>query len=235
MKIVSWNCKFGFNAEKANFIKSYNADLYVIQECAEVNLDNVKAYFGNRAFYCDYVDSKYGVGLFSNKFNFEILPEHNKSFRYVVPYRVFNEEREFVLFAVWTKNKDKKNREISYTEQTWNAITYEKYKKYLKGSIIMLGDFNSTDKLKQKPPHSQLIAKLKEYGIESAYHKYNDCENCDEIVPTLFWTMNKEKKYHCDFCFVSSDYKLKNISIESTEDWEKHKLSDHCPLIIDVE
>jgi len=26
MRIVSWNCKVGFNAEKAEYIKNYNAD-----------------------------------------------------------------------------------------------------------------------------------------------------------------------------------------------------------------
>ena len=31
MKIISWNCKFGFTEEKALFIKEYNADLYIIQ------------------------------------------------------------------------------------------------------------------------------------------------------------------------------------------------------------
>ena len=235
MRIVSWNSKVGFSTEKAKYIKSYNADLYVIQECAETNLDELETYFSNRTFYCDYVDSKYGVGLFSEKFNFEILSEHNNSFRYIVPYRIFNKEYEFILFAIWTKNKDKKNREIEYTEQTWKAITNDDYQKYLKGSVIMIGDFNSTNKLKQKPPHSQLIGKLKEYGLESAYHKYHNCMDCDEITPTLFWTMNKDKKYHCDFCFVSSDYRVKNIIIESAEIWEKHKLSDHCPLIIDIE
>ena len=57
MKIVSWNCRAGFNVEKAKFIKRYNADLYVIQECAQTNLDEVKAVFKNKAFYCDYVDN----------------------------------------------------------------------------------------------------------------------------------------------------------------------------------
>jgi len=235
MRIVSWNSKVGFNAEKAKFIKSYSADLYVIQECAETNLDEVKAFFKHKIFYCDYVDSKYGVGLFSDKFDFEILPEHNKNYRYIVPFKVFNEEREFILFAVWTKDKDENNRKTEYTEQTWKAINHKEYQKYLTGSVILLGDFNSTNKLKQQPPHSQLIGKLAEYRIESAYHKHKNCNDCDETVPTLFWTMNKERKYHCDFCFISSDYKLDNVNIETEEEWEKHKLSDHCPLIIDVE
>jgi len=235
MRIVSWNCKVGFNAEKAKFIKTYNADLYVIQECTELNLDEVKEIFKYKAVYCDYIDSKYGVGLFSNKFAFKILPEHNKNFRYIVPYRIFNEEREFVLFSVWTKNKDEHNKDIEYTEQTWRAINHDEYQKYLEGSIIILGDFNSTDKLKQKPPHRQIIDKLAEYGIESAYHKHNHCVDDSECEPTLLWKMNKNNKFHIDYCCISSDYKLNDIKVGTLEEWEESKLSDHCPLIMDFE
>jgi endonuclease/exonuclease/phosphatase family metal-dependent hydrolase len=35
MKIVTWNCHFGFTEEKANFINKINADIYVIQETLE--------------------------------------------------------------------------------------------------------------------------------------------------------------------------------------------------------
>ena len=241
MKIVSWNCRAGFNVEKAKFIKRYNADLYVIQECAQTNLDELKAVFKNKAFYCDYVDSKYGVGLFSDKFDFEILPEHNKNFRYIVPYKVFSDEREFVLFSIWTKDKDENNKKIAYTEPLWNAINYDGYLKYLTNSIILTGDFNSNnffDKkyvAEKKPSHSDIIKKLREYGIESAYHKFNNCIDGNEYEPTLLWQMNKNNKFHIDYCFISNDYTIKGIRIGSIVEWEENRLSDHCPLIIDVE
>jgi exonuclease III len=241
MRIVSWNCKFGFNAEKAKFIKKYKADLYVIQECSEKDLDEVKTYFNNQAFYCDYLDSKYGVGMFSDKFDFEILPEHDKTFRYIVPYRVFNSESEFVLFSIWTKDKDENYKKIGYTEQVWKAINFEGYDKYFTDSIILVGDFNSNnfwDKkyIEQKQPsHNDIIKKLKEYGVESAYHKFNNCADGAENDATLLWIMNKNNKYHIDYCFISNNYKLNNVNIGSIKEWEENKLSDHCPLIIDIE
>jgi len=43
MKIVSWNCNgangSGFSKEKADYISSYEVDIYVIQECKESDID----------------------------------------------------------------------------------------------------------------------------------------------------------------------------------------------------
>jgi len=239
MKLVSWNCKCGFTGKKVEFIKKYNADLYIIQECCEKDFENNT--FINKTFFCDTIDSKYGVGLFSDKYDFQILPEHNVKFRYIIPYRIFNEDSNFVLFSVWTKEYDINKNKIEYTEQTWNAINFENYQKYLNGSIILVGDFNSNnfwdknyiaDKVHS---HNNIIDKLKEYSIESAYHKSNNCKNGDENDPTLLWQMNIDKKYHIDYCFISKDFKINNINIGSLDEWNENKLSDHCPLIIEIE
>jgi len=191
MKILSWNCKFGFTEEKALFIKKYNADLYVIQECLENDLIIINKIFKNKTFYSDNVESKYGVGIFSDEFNFSIMPDHSSDFRYIVPYKIYNDKRDFILFSVWTKDKDQNGNKIGYTEQTWKAINYDKYTKYLSSTIILIGDFNSNNfwnenYLKQKKPsHNDIINKLKKYNIESAYHKFYNCIDGEEKDPTL--------------------------------------------------
>ena len=241
MKIVSWNCKFGFTKEKAIFIKKYNADLYIIQECLENDLNHLNNIFKNKSFFCDDVESKYGVGIFSDVLNFKILPDHNPNYRYIVPYKIFNEKREFVLFSIWTKDQDESGKKIEYTEQTWKAINYNGYLKYLTGSILLIGDFNSNNfwnekYIKQKKPsHNDIIEKLKQYGIESAYHKFNNCIDGNEKDPTLLWQMDKNKKFHIDYCFISNDFKLNSVNIGSIKEWEENKLSDHCPLMVEIE
>ena len=234
MKILTWNCKLGFSKKKAEYIKSKIADLYVIQECQQQDLIELDFIFKNKSFYCDIIESNFGVGLFSDTLNFEILPEYNPCFRYIIPYRVFNDKTQFILFAVWTKDKDISNAKIEYTQQTWKAICFSKYQKYLQDSVILIGDFNSTNKQKQQPHNSQIFAKLKEYGIESAYHKIHACSDYDEEAPTLLWQMKKEQKFHCDYCFVSSDYKINSVNIGSVDEWEKMKFSDHLPVIVDL-
>jgi exonuclease III len=240
MRLVSWNCKFGFSSPKAEFIRKYNADLYIIQECVEKDFDILKNEY-NTSFFCDDIASKYGVGLFSKKFKFEILPEHNKFFRYVVPYKIYNNDCEFVLFSIWTKDKDENNKKIEYTEQTWKAINFNSYKKFLHDSIIIVGDFNSNNFWDKKyiankvHSHNDIIKKLQEYNIESAYHKYHNCKNGNEKDPTLLWQMNINQKFHIDYFFVSNNFKIKYINVGSLEEWEENKLSDHCPLVIEIE
>jgi endonuclease/exonuclease/phosphatase family metal-dependent hydrolase len=248
MKIVSWNCKAispynkeGFTEEKARYIEKFNADIYVIQECTNYDVDKLKNFKKTGIWYGDDVDSKYGIGIFSDKFIINLLDIHNSEFRYIVPYKVICENIEFVLCAVWTKDKDKDNKKLEYTEQTWKAINFEKYGTLLNSSVMLIGDFNSNNyweneyRRKKVPSHNDIINKLKEYGIESAYHKFYNCKDGNENDPTLLWQMNINKKFHIDYCFVSSNFKLKNVEVVNIKEWEETKYSDHCPLIIEFE
>ncbi len=249
MKIVSWNCggasRYGngtFNKVKQNYVEKYKADIYVIQECTKDDIENLNK--ANKTFYCDNVDSEYGIGIFSDKFKIELLPEHNSEYRYVLPYKISSENSEFVLFAVWTKNKDKNNKTDEYSElytvQIWKAINYEMYRKFLKGHVILIGDFNSNscweneyDKNKL-PSHKSIVDKLLEYNIESAYHKYFICDHGQEENPTELFRMDINKQYHVDYCFFSKDYELKNVEVENLDEWKKTKYSDHCPIMVEL-
>ena len=241
MKIVSWNCRCGFNKKKSELIDKYAADIYVIQECTKEDVENLKDFKIHSIWYGDNIDSKYGVAIFSDAYNIELLPEMNPDFRYVIPFRIFDENNSFVLFAVWTKDKDKNNNKIEYTAPVWEAINYDKYKEIYSKNVILIGDFNSNNlwenqyKLKKVPSQQDIINKLQEYFIKSAYHKYFNCRNGQEKHPTLLWQMNKESAFHIDYCFVSKYFIIKSVQIGSVNEWEKSKLSDHCPLIVDLQ
>jgi exonuclease III len=241
MKLVSWNCKCGFTAPKAEFIRKYDADLYIIQECTEENFENIKNEFCKVSFFCDDVENKYGVGMFSNKFEFKILPEHNKKFRYIVPYKIYSNSCEFILFSIWTKDKDENKDKIKYTEHIWKAINFDGYKNYLHDSVILVGDFNSDNNLDKTyisnrvHSHNDIVGKLREYNIESVYHKYYNCINGNEKDPTLLWKMDMNNKFPIDYFFVSDDFKIRDVNVGSLKEWEENKLSDHCPLIVELD
>jgi endonuclease/exonuclease/phosphatase family metal-dependent hydrolase len=80
----------------------------------------------------------------------------------------------------------------------------------------------------------RFINKLREYKIESAYHKYYNLEDGNENDATLFWQMDKNKRFHIDYCSLSNDFEINNVQIESSEEWGKNKYSDHSPLIVDL-
>ena len=237
MKIVSWNCRCGFNEKKALYIDKYAADIYVIQECTNEDVDKLKDFKKHSIWYGDNIDSKYGIGIFSNTYQIELLPEPNLNFRYVIPFRVCDENSSFVLFAVWTKDKDKNNKKMEYTKPTWETINYPGYDEVFSWPVMLIGDFNSNNfwdekyKREKVPSHNDIINKLKEYHIESAYHKFNNCEDGQEKDPTLLW---RDMTFHIDYCFVSKHFVIENVEIGSMEELKETKLSDHRPLIADL-
>jgi endonuclease/exonuclease/phosphatase family metal-dependent hydrolase len=47
--------------------------------------------------------------------------------------------------------------------------------------------------------------------------------------------MNINNKFHIDYCFISKDFNLMKVNIGTLEEWENTKLSEHCPLIVELE
>lgn len=241
MKIVTWNSHFGLDATKAQYINGFLCDLYVIQECTVDDIERLEGTYKYCKWYGDNIDSKYGIGIYSNIFKIELLNTHNVDFRFIVPFRISNENIETIIFVIWTKDKDKNNKKIEYTEQLWEALNYNVYEEYLLGSILIIGDFNSNNfwnkQYRQKivPSHYNILSKLKSYNIKSAYHEYNNCENGKEKEPTLLWKKDINNQFHIDYCFFSNDFIVKNVQVLSINEWMINKYSDHCPLIIELE
>ena len=54
-------------------------------------------------------------------------------------------------------------------------------------------------------------------------------------TPDIFLQKNKDKPYHIDYCFTSSDIldKVINVEVGTYDIWIKH--SDHSPLIVEFD
>ena len=241
MKIETWNCHFGFDMKKVEYISKHDADLLLIQECTEDDLSKLNNFWENSLWYGDYIDGKYGIGLFSNRYEITKIEKHKREYRYFVPYEIKTEDDNFILFSVWTKNCDLDKKKKEYTEQTYPALNDSDYFDLLNGSVILMGDFNSNNYFekdynrKKVPSHKDIINLLKRFNIKSCYHVFNNCDDGKEKDPTLLWLNNSEQKFHIDYCFASSDFVIKNVTVGSLEEWEKAKLSDHCPMIVELE
>jgi len=172
-----------------------------------------------------------GIGIFSyNDFKFELFDIFNPEFRYILPFRVTGQGQSFTFFAIWAMN-NKENCEARYIGQIWLATNY--YIELLSNSTILIGDFNSNkiwDYKDRVGNHTDVVNKLGEKNIFSAYHKYFKQEQGKENRPTFFLHHNKNKPYHIDYCFVSSDIidKIENVEVGSYDQWTTH--SDHSPL-----
>lgn len=236
MKLISWNCQGAFR-KKADIILTHQPDILVIQECEhpdklEFHPNTMKPRF--TYWYSD--GGKKGIGVFSySDYKFELLPNFNSEFRYVLPFRVQGKGQAFTLFAIWAMN-NKEIQEARYIGQIWFAINY--YKDLLGQSTILLGDFNSNkiwDYKDRVGSHTDVVNKLADKDIHSAYHKYFDKEQGQEIHPTFFLQKKRNKPYHIDYCFASSDIlgKLIEVKIGNYDDWIN--FSDHTPLIVEFE
>lgn len=234
MRLITWNCQGAFR-KKVDFILELKPDILVVQECEHPD----KLKFNEKTpkpqdiyWYSD--GGKKGLGLFSySDFKFELLPEFNPEFRYILPFRLKGNGKTFTFFAIWAMN-NKENYEARYIGQIWLAINY--YQDLLSNNTtILIGDFNSNkiwDYKDRVGNHSDVVNKLAEQKIHSVYHYHFNTEQGKEKHSTLFMYRKKEKPYHIDYCFVSEDLldKLKEVEIGTYEKWTVH--SDHSPLNI---
>ncbi len=236
MKLISWNCQGAFR-KKAAIILAYEPDILVIQECEhpdKLKFDPTIPTPSDIYWYSD--GGKKGLGLFSySDYKFELLPNFNPEFRYILPFRITGNGQTFTFFAIWAMN-NKERREARYIGQIWFAINH--YKNLLGNSTILIGDFNSNkiwDYKDRVGSHSDVVNQLANKDIHSVYHKHFDMEQGKETHPTFFLQRNKNKPYHIDYCFTSSEIltKVRKVEIGDYDNWIAH--SDHAPLIVEFD
>jgi exonuclease III len=260
MKIVSWNCRQGYDKGKPEIIKKYDADILVVPECREIDMDKSGYDKAHRDWYGDHKEAKdisgninkekdLGIGIFwKDGITVTQLPEwknslcENNDFRYLVPYRVEGNFEPFILIAVWTKNiiKVDMNDKLSYVQKAHAAIDHYKNMGLLNDRVVLIGDFNSNiiwDDLYKDQSHSALVKKLKT-------EKIIDCSSTDaekNHATYHYYTKNGEKQVVDDYCFASEIMvETLKFSIPSSEEWIPNENgvkswngSDHCPIIVE--
>jgi exodeoxyribonuclease III len=220
--------------KKAEFILAYKPDILIVPECE--NLDKLK-FDANKPKPTDMLwfgtnDNK-GLGIFSYcNFRFKLLKNHNRELKMIIPISVTGGQLDFTLYTIWANNPD--DPDGQYIEQIWKAIHH--YDKKLKNKQTMLvGDFNSNtiwDKKYREGNHSNVVKHLEEKGIFSCYHLHHKQVQGEEQHPTFYLYRHKDKPYHLDYCFVSTDMadKIREVEIGDYDFWRQY--SDHVPLIV---
>ena len=73
----------------------------------------------------------------------------------------------------------------------------------------MAGDFNSSVKFKSEVRrHENIVEVLADRGFVSAYHRFYEAAQGDEIHHTIYWRDRKKDgqfNYHIDYCFIPKD------------------------------
>lgn len=218
LKIVSWNACGKFR-DKFHLMSTFNADVYVIQECEDPSFCLVSQYqqFTENGFWIGENKNK-GLGIFNKStIPMSALPWENFGLRNFLPVRIDN---SFDLLGVWACKP--------YIEE---FFIYEKiHHSELNENSVIIGDFNSNvcwDNKHGKRNHSEVIKALKERGLESAYHQLRNEVPGQETESTFCLYRKPEKRYHIDYCFCNQS-RVVDFKIYNDMNWLNY--SDHFPI-----
>ena len=107
---------------------------------------------------------------------------------------------------------------------------------------LVAGDLNHNvfwDKPGWRNNHQGSVDRLAQLGLVSAYHTLSGEEQGSETAPTIYWRDRTKDgpTYHIDYIFLPLPWvpRVREFSIGSFEQWCGSGLSDHVPLVLEVD
>jgi exodeoxyribonuclease-3 len=240
MRIVAWNCGAGFH-RKAAAVLALAPDIAVISECAgpATLLPKVPWFSPTGALWVGDNPHK-GLALFS--FGAYRLTRHrayDPAITYALPARVEG-PCTFNLLGLWSHHH---KAPLSVRDPGPTLLALAAYRRFLRRRpAIVAGDLNNHvrwDRPRKASNHANAMAALGKLGMVSAYHQFFGVAQGGERHPTLYWRDRSESgpTYHIDYLFLprAASAHIRAFSLGSFADWTATGLSDHVPLVIDLE
>lgn len=160
--------------------------------------------------------------------------------RWVAPVRIRG-RHEINLLAVWAQNWSGGITRKHQMGPLRRALG--KYRGFMaERPAIVAGDFNSNliwDKPGWRNNHMTNVETMRTMGLVSAYHAIRSEAHGEEREPTLYWRDRKKDgpTYHIDYVFLPESWiaRVTELAIGGFEDWCGAGLSDHVPVVVEVE
>jgi exodeoxyribonuclease-3 len=240
MKIVVWNCNMALQ-DKYEHLLALAPDIAVVPECANVDLLRKKApSFSPTSSVWIGDNHNKGLGVFTfGSYSARQSDIYEEDFPHILPVRVEG-LTQFNLLAVWACHSHMRSYE-QRRGPLMRAMTA--YSSFLReGPTVVAGDFNDNvhwDRPMRLNNHGVNIDSLTALGLHSAYHRKRDVQQGQELEPTIYWRNRRidGPRYHIDYCFVP-DYWINDglvVDVGGFQEWVGLGLSDHVPLIVDVD
>jgi exodeoxyribonuclease-3 len=242
VRIVAWNCNMALD-RKVEGLLALKPDIAVVSECAGPEKLRARgaAWMQREPVWIGRNRHK-GLAVFAfNEFSVRLAPSYHPSLRYIAPVHV-DGPVQCNLLAVWAQNASaggvRKNRSGPLRR------SLVRYKEFLGGApAIIAGDLNSNviwDKPGWRDNHATKVKILEEsFGLVSAYHALRGEAHGQESEPTLYWRDRTKDgpTYHIDYVFLPSPWiaRVSHLSIGTFEAWCGSRLSDHAPVIVDID
>ena len=227
MKVISYNTHKCTQA-KIDHILAMGADLFILPECS--SREHISVPVGCEMLWCGDDDlTEKGLGVVWKKhLSVRIIPEYKK-IKHIMPLMVDGAGFPKFVLASWpTVWKEKK----TYPQLLLEAL--KEYSFYLdRFPSMVVGDFNcffgQSGVSKSTGTFEDCIAEMERHGLRSMYHEQTGESFGKETAATFYWHFNQEKPFFLDYAFCC----IKPRSFAVGE-WER-EISDHCPLIIDLD
>jgi hypothetical protein len=233
MRIISWNCNNGINKEaQLEYFKSFEPDIAIIPELKQKNIELLNPKDAVWVTNNHSNPSPKGLGVLSfGDYRLKQLPR-DEDMEIFIPLRVSGGNMTFNLLAFWNFYSACKQGRFKGVEGP-GCLEYaalEHYKPLFQDPAIMAGDLNFGPTFSQIE-FLKVVKILEQSGMKSLYHEYNgmplsQSKNSTYITP-------RKNYHHIDHMFGSEMF-YKNMKAFKIDDFKNVVLSDHAPLLLDV-
>jgi exodeoxyribonuclease-3 len=242
MRLVVWNCNMALH-RKIDAVLALQPDVAVISECAQplqLAAKSTSDWFETEPVWIGRNPHK-GLGVFAfNGVCVALSATYDPKLRYIAPIKITGSAR-FNMLAVWAQNASAGVTRKHQSGPLRRALN--RYRPLLTpGPAVIAGDWNSNaiwDKPGWRINHMTKVRILNDLDIVSAYHAVTGEEHGKETMPTLYWRDRREDgpTYHIDFGFIPRLWvpRISRFEIGTFADWCGNGLSDHVPIILDID
>ncbi len=242
MRLVSWNCRSGFH-RKLEALLALTPDIAIIPECSSLDILQTKApHLSPTSSVWIGDDPNKGLGVFSfGPYHLIRHDAYDPSIQYALPVRVEGPRADtFHLLALWAHHGLAGRTMATFGPVLRALALYEQF--LCARPSIVAGDFNNHirwDKTGKTWNHANSVAAFERMGFVSAYHVFHGLAQGAERHPTFYWRTRSVDgpTYHIDYVFLTraSLTHLQSIEIGTRDAWIATGLSDHVPLIVDLD
>jgi exonuclease III len=226
MRVLTWNCSENL-ARKCDAIRAFDADILVVQECEQ----GAGACFPGFDFHWTGDSPRKGLGVFTRDTFTSVATSYDSTFKYFLPIEMGG----IRILGVWAFNQ--RARRFGPEANGFPRDALAHYREWLGGGDrgVIAGDFNNStvwDKPRGKSNFRSTVDELAEIGYQSAYHLARNQAFGSELNPTLIFRKNTDQPFHIDYIF-SKGLVVQTVEVGTSRDWLG--LSDHCPIVVNVE
>jgi hypothetical protein len=215
---------------KAPSLLALHPDIAVVQECSKKSVDVLSTHGFSGLWFG--ANPNKGLAVFCG--NGFALQAVGKPFgKWVLPLRVQGAVN-FNLLAVWACPVGTK-RADNYIGEVHRCLV-EHCCWFAEAPVVAAGDFNSNVQWDANRPgrnHTEVVRLLEGHGLISAYHSHHREKQGVETCPTYYFYRHQDKPFHIDYVFVPKSWQLRSVEVGSFREWGQ--LSDHVPVVVDVE